>query len=147
MSSKKGAAGFIVVGTFILSSALALSAQMQMAKPMSDEDYSKAMKQIGPTFMNLQKDNASMNHAQGAKDAQMLADWFKQVQTYWEAKKVEDAVGFAKSAAAAADATVKASASMDMATLGDAQKTLAGACQSCHSAHRERLPDGSFKIK
>jgi hypothetical protein len=63
------------------------------------------------------------------------------------AKKVNDAAGFAKSAVAAADATATASQKMDMATLGESQKTLAAACQSCHMAHRERLPDGTFKIK
>lgn len=137
--------GSVSAGVFVVTMFLVLSAQAP--KPMSDEDYDKIMKQVGPTFMNLQRDNATMNHAQGAKNAQMLAAWFKEVQTYWEAKKVEDAAGFAKNAVAAAEATVKASASMDMAALGDAQKTLAGACQSCHTAHRERLPDGTFRIK
>ena len=130
---------------FALSGATVIFAQ---SKPLlTDADYDKLMKQIGPTFQNLQKDNSTMNHSQGVKDAQMLSDSFKQVQAYWEAKNADDAVGFAKNAIAMADATVIASQSMDMATLGDAQKTLASTCQSCHTAHRDKLPDGTYKIK
>ena len=63
---------------------------MQAAKaPMSDADYAKTMKDINPTFQSLTRDNSSMNHAQGEKDAQKLSDLFKDVQAYWEAKKTD----------------------------------------------------------
>jgi mono/diheme cytochrome c family protein len=88
-----------------------------------------------------------MNHTQGAKDAQRLSELFKHVLMYWEAKKADDAVAFAKSAIAAADATVEASSKMDMTALTASQQKLQGACQGCHMAHRERLADGSYKIK
>jgi hypothetical protein len=142
MSRRSVVAGFAAAWT--VSGVVALLAQ---TAPMTDADYAKTMKQIGPTFLNLQKDNATMAHAQGVKDAQALSDAFKQVQAYWDAKKAADAAGFARSAVAAADAIIKASPIMDMATIGDAQKTLSAACQSCHTAHREKLPDGSYKIK
>lgn len=134
-----------------LTAAVAASApamSMQAAKPpMSDADYAKTMKDINPTFQSLTRDNSSMNHAQGEKDAQKLSDLFKDVQAYWEAKKTADAVEFSKAAVAAADATVKASASMDMTTLTTAQQKLSASCTGCHMAHRDKLPDGSYKIK
>jgi hypothetical protein len=144
-----------VTGALVVGGALAapgfqvLSAQTaQAAKtPMSDADYAKAMKEIGPTFMSLQRANASMNHSQGEKDAQRLSDLFSSVQVYWEARKAVDAVGFAKSAVAAADATVKASAQMDMSALTASQQKLSAACSGCHMAHRDKLADGSYKIK
>jgi uncharacterized protein YcnI len=121
---------------------------MQAAKaPMSDADFSKAMKDINPTFMSLQRANASMDHGQGVKDAEKLSALFKDVQAYFEAKKVDDAAAFAKSAVAAADATVKASEVMDMTSLTSSQQKLTAACAGCHMAHRERLQDGSYKIK
>jgi uncharacterized protein YcnI len=118
---------------------------MKMA--MSDADYSKAMKDINTAFMSLQRANASMNHAQGEKDAQKLSDTFKDIQAYWEAKKADDAVTFAKGAVAAADATVKASASMDMTTLTSSQQKLTASCAGCHMAHRTRNADGTYTIK
>jgi hypothetical protein len=141
--------GLIAAG-FVVASALAvqIGLRAQTSKPpMTEDEYSKTMKQIGPTFQNLQKNNAAMNHAEGAQDARKLASWFLDVQAYWEAKKVDDATGFAKTAVKAAQDTETASTAMNMMALGDAQKALAGACQSCHTAHRERLADGTFRIK
>jgi cytochrome c556 len=143
MLRKSSVAGLAVA--LVLSGAVALFAQGKA--PISDADYDKLMKQIGPAFQSLQKDNGTMNHMQGVKDAQMLSDAFKQIEAYWEAKKVDDAAGFAKNAVMMADETVKASGTMDMPTLGSAQKSLAADCQSCHNAHREKLPDGTYKIK
>jgi hypothetical protein len=127
--------------------AQAATGQMAMKAPMTDEDYSKTMKQIAPTFQSLQKNNTAMNYADATSDAKKLEAWFKDVQGYWEAKKVDDAVGFAKTAITAAQDTSKASAAMSATGLTDAQKALGGACQGCHTAHRERLPDGSYKMK
>jgi uncharacterized protein YcnI len=121
---------------------------MQAAKaPMSDADFSKAMKDINPTFMSLQRANASMDHGQGVKDAEKLSALFKDVQGYFEAKKVDDAVAFAKSAVAAADATVKASEVMDMTSLTASQQKLTAACAGCHMAHRTRNADGTYSMK
>ena len=38
------------------------TAQGAMGAPMSDEDYVKTMKQIGPAFQSMQKSNAAMEH-------------------------------------------------------------------------------------
>jgi uncharacterized protein YcnI len=115
--------------------------------PMSDAEYVKAMKEIGPAWSALQRDNAAMNHPDGIKQAQLLLDRFKDVQAYWEAKKAPDAVTAAKNAIEAADATMKASEVMDMTALTTAQQKLGASCQSCHQAHREQLADKSYKIK
>jgi uncharacterized protein YcnI len=120
---------------------------MAMKAPMSDADYAKAMKEIGPAFAALQRDNAAMNHADGIKQAQLLSDRFKDVQAYWQAKKVDDAVTAAGDAVAAADATIKASTVMDMTALTSSQQKLSASCTACHTAHREKLADGSYKLK
>ena len=124
------------------------AAPAQTAKPpMSDEAYEKTMKQIGSTFRSLQINNKVMNHADGEREARRLAGWFRDVQSYWEAKKVEDAAMFARTAVKAAEDIEKSSTAMNMEVLQTAEKTLAGTCQGCHMAHRERLPDGSFRMK
>jgi uncharacterized protein YcnI len=137
-----------IAAAMMMAPAPAQAGQMPMMKmPMSDADYAKAMKEIGPAFSALQRDNAAMNHPDGIKQAQLLSDRFKDVQAYWEAKKVNDAVTAAKNAVAAADATVKASTAMDMTALTSEQQKLQASCQACHQAHREQLPDKSYKIK
>jgi uncharacterized protein YcnI len=119
----------------------------QMKAPMSDADFTKAMKDINTSFQSLQRSNAAMNHTQGAKDAQTLSDRFKDVQAYFEAKKIEDATTLSKNAVAAADATVKASNAMDMTSLTSAQQKLSASCTACHAEHREKAADGSYKFK
>jgi uncharacterized protein YcnI len=132
----------------VSTAAPAMAQAGQMAKaPMSDADYAKAMKEIGPAFTAMQRDNAAMNHADGIKQAQLLSDRFKDVQAYWDAKKAPDAVAAAKDAIAAADDTVKASSVMDMTALTSAQQKMAASCTACHKAHREQLPDKSYRIK
>jgi hypothetical protein len=135
-----------VIGVVTAAGVPAPASQAQKP-PMSDAAYEKVMKEIGSTFRSLQINNKVMNHADGEREARRLATWFRDVQAYWEAKKVEDAAGFARSAVAAAQQIEKSSAAMQMDVLQDAERTLATACESCHKAHRERLPDGSFRIR
>lgn len=152
-SDKPGAPEKASVTTIAAAAAAAAApaagrAQAATSKaPMTDADLVKAMKEIGPAYAALQRDNAAMNHPDGIKQAQLISDRFKDVQAYWEAKKAPDAVAAAKDAAAAADATVKASEVMDMTALTTAQQKLGASCQACHQAHRETLPDKTYRIK
>ena len=134
-----------VFAIVLLAAAVGLA---QSPKPqMTDETYARTMKDIQSTFRSLQINNKAMNHTDGAREARRLAAWFTDVQAYWEAKRVQDAVGFAKTAVQAARQIENASTTMDMTSLADAEKALAGTCQRCHSAHREPMPDGTFRIK
>jgi hypothetical protein len=120
----------------------------QAAKPpLSDEAYEKTMKEIASTWRSLQFNNKAMNHADGEREAKRLAAWFRDVQAYWEAKKAADAVAFAKTAVTAAQDIARSSMAMDMTVLAAAETSLAGACQGCHMAHRQQLPDGTYRIK
>ena len=133
---------------FVLATA-ALAAQAPMAKMAiaSTDDYSKAMKDVGTVSAALRKSIATPSEADAAAASVRLESTFKDVQAYWENKKVDDATGFAKNAVAAVEAVSKAVAAHDMAAAGAANQTLAGTCTACHTAHRDRLPDGSFKMK
>jgi hypothetical protein len=125
------------------------SGQSSMMKTTitSEEDYSKAMKEVGAQNGALRKAIASSSEADVTAAATKLEATFKDVQAYWENKKVEDATTAAKNAVAASQAISKANAAHDMAAATTASQTLAAQCMSCHTAHRERLPDGTFKMK
>lgn len=138
----------LVVVAALVGAHTNLHAQAQERKPpMTDEAYEKTMKQIGSTFRSLQFNNKAMNHVDGAREARRLAAWFGEVQSYWEAKRANDAVGLAREAVKAAEIIEKASTVMNMGALESAEKAMAAACQGCHMAHRETLADGSFRIK
>jgi hypothetical protein len=142
--------GWVACAFIVATASLAAQAgQAPMTRMAigSDADYSKAMKEVGTTSAALRKSIATPSEADAAAAAARLETIFKDVQAYWDGKKVDDAAGFAKNAVAAAQAVSKAVAAHDMPAAGAANQTLGAQCMSCHMAHRDRLPDGSFKMK
>ena len=138
-----------IAGAFIVaaaSMAAAQAGQMKMAINSAD-DYSKTMKDVQAQNMALRKAITSAAEADVTAAAAKLETDFKDVQAYWEMKKVDDASTAAKNAVAAAQAISKAAAAHDMAAATAALPTLAAQCTSCHMAHRDRNPDGSFTMK
>lgn len=133
-----------VVGVLMLTLAISTA---QAQKRISEEDYSKIMKEIGPLVQTLRKNVEAGNTADAAKDAARLEVLFKDSMTFWEARKTEDAIAAAKTAATAAGNAAKAASANNMTALAEATKVLGGTCMGCHNAHRERLPDGTYKIK
>jgi cytochrome c556 len=112
-----------------------------------DAEYQQWMKTIGATSGSLRK-NLDAKNAEGASaDAKKLQEAFNKVHDYWNTKKVDDAMmsamkardGFGEIAKQASDGKFDEAA----ATL----KTTSATCGGCHMAHREKAPDGSWKIK
>jgi hypothetical protein len=142
----KGVISFACAAAIALGATLAVQAQGMKTTIMSEADYSTNMKEVGSTNGGLRGAGAAPtdDHVKGAQRLNVI---FKDVQAYWEGKKVDDAIGFAKAAVAASDSLAKALAAKDAAASGEAQKTLAAQCAGCHMAHREKTPEGAFKMK
>ncbi len=111
------------------------------------EEFEKWMKETNAGFASLRKSVAAKDGPQTAASADKLARLFDDVKGHFEEHKMADGVKIAETAhnaakdlAAAAHAGEWDKASADLKTIG-------GACQGCHAAHREKLPDGSFKMK
>src|SRR5262245_42020552 len=141
----KGVITFVCAAAIALGVAVAVQAQGKTTI-MSEADYSKIMKEVGSLNGGLRGAGANPT-AENVQAAQRLHTIFMDVQVYWEGKKTEDAVGFAKAAVAATEQLSKALSAKDEAAVGAAQKTLAAQCAGCHMAHREKTPEGTFKMK
>jgi hypothetical protein len=138
----------LVLAVVVPAAATIIHGQVAAPKaPMTDQAYAATMKQIDSTFRSLRINNKAMNHTDGERDALRLARWFGDVERYWEAKRVKDAVDEARTAIKAAEEIAAASKAMNMSTLESNEKTLASTCESCHKAHREMLADGTFRIR
>jgi len=122
----------------------ALAALSLMAQ--DDAKLVSLMKSVGPTCSGVGK-KLQAKDATAAADAKKLQAMFKEVQGYWKKKKADDGVTFSKDAGAAFKAVEKhaAAGKWDEATASfkEALKT----CSGCHTAHREKAADGSWKIK
>ena len=129
---------------------------------VTDQDYASAMRQLEALDTKLRNNieevaradlermllfEATMNARDEAARIEEILD---AVVTFWEARKQKDAVRLAREALNEAGAISKALEVIDLhspsiATL--AQERLGKVCASCHSLYRERLSDGTFRIK
>ena len=118
------------------------------AKIGSDADFAAHMKEIGQLNGVLGKAIKSGVADDAAKAAAVrLEVLFKNVHGYWNEKKVADATSAAETAVTSLQAIQKALAANDMAAAETARATFAGTCMACHTAHREKLPEGGWRIK
>jgi cytochrome c556 len=111
------------------------------------EAYVALMKEVGTGSQSLRQAVEAKNYETVGTTAGSLKGTFTKVEAFWTERKVDDAIGFAKSATKAATDLQAAATAKDDAAVAAAAKTLTSTCGSCHTAHRERLPDGSFEIK
>ncbi|HUP41265.1 MAG TPA: hypothetical protein VM115_14170 [Vicinamibacterales bacterium] len=141
---------------FCLTFMVSLSAQTPPAagaaptagmKIATDADYAVHMKEIGQLNGVLNKSIKGAMADDATKAAARLEVLFKNIHAYWMGKKVEDATTASQTAVTSLQAVQKALASNDMAAAETARATFAGTCMTCHTAHREKLPEGGFKIK
>ena len=117
------------------------------ATPQSEEDFSAAMKSVLPASGSL-RSNVAAKNADGAKaDAAKLEKIFKTSEDFFAARKTQDAVDWSKQAKEAAATIGKLAAAGDWDKIPDEQKKIQATCMACHTAHREKLPEGGYKIK
>ena len=135
---------------FSFTLAVSLSAQTAPTAGMkiaSDADYATHMKEIGQLNGVLNKSLKAGEGAEAEKAAARMEVLFKNVHTYWAAKKVDDATTAAQGVVTSLQAVQKALAAKDMAAAETARAAIGANCMSSHTAHREKLPEGGFRIK
>ena len=132
----------IIAVCLVVAVSLTLYAQTRDLQPI--------MKEVQPTFGGITTGmggSRTMSAADVAKNADKLQGLFKEVSAFMQGKNISDAVGFANDAANAAAELSKAAKANDADAMFAAQKTIQKQCATCHAAHREQLPDKTFKLK
>lgn len=121
----------------------------RLPPPMTAEEeaYSKLMKQVGSANGALRKALEGSDAKLAAENTATLKKVFGEVETFWKARRKSDAARWSEDARKLSENIERSAAASNW---GDA-KTHAGnlgkACQTCHTAYRERFDDGSFRIK
>ena len=113
----------------------------------SDSEYQGWMKSNQMTMASLNKNIMAKDGSAAAADAKTLQGNFKNIAGFWQGRSTADAVEFANKGAAAAGDVAQAAAAGDFDKAAASVKTMQGSCGGCHMAHRERTPEGAFKIK
>jgi hypothetical protein len=111
------------------------------------DSYTDAMKKIQEGQNALRGQIGSRNYVAAGQTIASLKDAFSVAQAFWASKAAADANAQANAAVkAVGDLDAAARAKSDQGLL-DAQAAMARTCGACHTAHRERLPDGHFEVK
>lgn len=118
------------------------------------EDYQAAMKELAAANTALRK-HVQEVEAAGAypdynpieKDAAALKGPFTTALAFWTARHVDDAITQLQSALKSVDELDAARKEKNYDALMTAAANIGKACGTCHTAHREKMPDGSYEIK
>jgi cytochrome c556 len=135
----------VYVSTTLAVAALGVVTLLAAEKP--PEPYVKLMKDTNTAAQALRGHVQAKDYDGIAADAAALEKLFGDTEAFWTARKAGDAIGFSKTGAkASADLAAAAKARNDDG-VATAARAVNGTCMGCHTAHRERLPDGSSEIK
>lgn len=137
----------------ILATAVITATVVDLTKrppaPMTadEEAYDKVMKRVGPAF-NALRQAVTGSNADGVKQqAAALAQAFAEADAFWKKRGAADAVQWAQEAKKHVAAIDRAASNARWDDLKTAAAGLAQICQNCHGAYRERLDDGSYRIR
>jgi hypothetical protein len=117
------------------------------------EEYRNAMKDL-EAASEILRHHARMVEPGGdccydwvEKDAVTLKAAFTTALEFWTAKKVNNAIRIARDGASDAADLERAAKAKHYDGVVAAVGAVLAACEPCHLAHREKLPDGTFEIK
>lgn len=117
------------------------------AIPQSEQDFEAAMKKVLPTNGSLGKNITAKDAEAVKKDAAALEAIFKTSEDFWKSRNAQDAVDWSVQAKNGAAEISKLAGAGDWDKIPDARKKIQETCMACHNAHREKLPEGGYKIK
>jgi cytochrome c556 len=121
----------------------------RLPPPMTadEEVLDKAMKRIGPAFNAMRQAVAAGGSGTAKDDAAALKAAFADADGFWKKQGKPDAQKWSSDARAQADVLAAAvdGGKWDEAktALGPLQQT----CSACHGAYRQRLDDGSYRLR
>lgn len=118
-----------------------------MAAEKPPESHVKMMKDVNTTATALRGHVQAKDYDGIAADAEALKPMFAEIEKFWTARKVDDALGFAKTGAKGVADLETAAKAKNEEGVAAAARAVTGTCMGCHAAHRERLPDGTSEIK
>ena len=105
------------------------------------------MKTVSAANSALAKSVMERNATETSANAQKMADAFVKVQAHFEEDHLTDGVNLAKRAHKASMDLIAAANAGDWEKASGELKVVSGTCQACHSQYREKLPDGTYKMK
>jgi len=134
--------------------ATVLTGLVVRANEKPSDTYQQAMKDLGAANAKLradvtaiEKDGAYPDYNPIDADVAKLRASFTVALQFWQEKKVDDAVAKTQAVMKYVDDLETARKEKNYDSLMTAAAEIGKSCGGCHTAHREKLPDGSYEIK
>jgi hypothetical protein len=140
-------------GVAIRATSVLIAAGIDLARrvlpPLTAEEevLDKTMKAIGPAFNALRQAVAAAGGDNAAQQATTLEHGFTETAAFWKKRGVADAQKWAADARTQSEALARAINSGKWDEAKTAASALQQTCAACHGAYRERLDDGSYRIR
>ena len=124
----------------------ALAASGLVASAQDDAKFEEWMKSVDTSAKVLRKLEKKTG-TETVESAEKIGVAYENMIGYWRQKNAADAVKLSEEGKAAAVELASAANAGDVEKADAAFKKVGGTCRPCHVAHREKLPDGKYKIK
>jgi len=137
----------------VLAKSVITTAGVDVAKrppppPTAEEEaLSKIMKQVGPANTALRGALDKTDMAVAKENANVLKQAFVQTEAFWKPKGKPEAAKFAEEARKLSESISAAIASGNWDEAKTHAGTLGQQCAGCHGQFRERMDDGTYRIK
>ena len=134
--------------TSVINAAMVDLAKRPVPPMTADEAaFDKVMKRIGPAFAALREAVAAAEGAAPETHATTLTQGFAEAEAFWKKRHKADAAQWAAEARTQAATLGRAGAAARWDEAKTALTDLQQTCAACHGAYRQRLDDGSYRIK
>lgn len=111
------------------------------------EQHNKWMKEQRELMQKTGKAVEAKQHEEVAANAKRLSEIYVGLEKFWSGRNAADAVKISQDSLAVTKTLASAAAAANWEPVPGSIDSLKKGCQGCHNAHREKLPDGKYKIK
>jgi hypothetical protein len=138
----------VLMATAVINEKFVDLAKKPLPAMTADEiALSKVMKQVGPAFAALRTGLDGSSAEAATKNVAVLKQMFAETEAFWKTRSKPDATQWAQDARKQVDVIEHAVAGGKLDDAKVPAGTLAQSCAMCHGAYRERLEDGTYRIK
>ena len=117
--------------------------------PLTPEEiaFDKVMKSVQPAFGSLRTALEGSSAADARQHATTLRNAFIETQLFFKTRKTDDATEWAGEALKIVGTIESAAAGGRWEEARTSAASLQQLCGTCHNAHRERIEDGSYRVR
>jgi mono/diheme cytochrome c family protein len=105
------------------------------------------MREVAAEFAALGENLEAAALSDAGDNAARLQSLFVEIEAFWSVFETQDATDLARSAQEGAGTVIDAADEDDAEAAEAGLDAIQRTCGTCHNAHREAMPDGSFRIK